>query len=386
MNQKLEKSVIILFGMSLVLNYVSKTFFYIDSVLIFLLTLFLVNDQNTSYKKLFEYKLPLILILSYTVLLVINFVNVTDNYSKNIGLIFHFLILYCLYYYLVISTNKNKNLNLILKTFFISISFLSILLIISFLSSIDIIYTIKNLKLITYNPSAYHSSQTFLTIGIGLLLYYLRKNLTSINIVLFIFVLFATFVVEGKTALITLFVGLFIYFISYMLLSKKLSLINFLGSIAIVCFSIYLMLYIRNDSISDFNINDFTSGRFNGWELYIDLISKKNTLFGFGIFGGKVLSEQGLLGFSHPHNIFIETLFTTGVIGLIVLIVLFILYIKKIYFIITSPEKKAIIITTFFTVFISSQGFWSIWSKNHVIPIMIIIAISLLLIEETEEI
>jgi len=216
-------------------------------------------------------------------------------------------------------------------------------------------------------------------VGCGLFIFYVRKNFSVINLLLLTIIFIATFLVEGKTAILTLISGLVTYYLVLRYSSGNLTIKNSFLSILFLFGLVTMMILIRGDSIIDFDLNKFTTGRFDGWLIYFDLITNKNTLLGFGIQGGEIINAQGTFGFKHPHNIFLEVLFTTGILGFTVLIVLWILFYKKLFSVNIQPEKRALLATTFIVILVSSQGFWSIWSKNHVMPILIILSLSLLI-------
>jgi len=385
MIEKLEKFAVLLIGLTLVLNYISKSFFYIDSALIFLLTVIIIYKKEILFKNFFRYKIPFLLICSYSILYLINLFNETVTYKSNITIILHLLLLYALYYYFILSKLRHENFNFVIKVLFVSISILSIILLIGYLSSIDILYSIKKLKYVRFTPGTYHSSQTFLTVGIGLLLFYTQKNNTFLNKLLLVGIISATFIVEGKTAIITLLLGMFIYFGTYTILTKKLTIIKLIASTSLLVVLFSIMLYIRSGNDANLDLNNFTSGRLQGWIIYFHLILEENTFFGFGIQGGSNLLKEGIIAFKHPHNIFVEALFTTGVIGFLILLCLWMIYFKNVFLIKIEADIKALMITTFFTVLIASQGFWSIWSKNHLIPILIVISLSFFAKEKSND-
>lgn len=64
---------------------------------------------------------------------------------------------------------------------------------------------------------------------------------------------------------------------------------------------------------SDFGFN--SSGRFEAWALYIDLVKDNNTLFGNGLGTIVYPFEKGLTHFGVPHNEYIRFYYETGILG-----------------------------------------------------------------------
>ncbi len=164
-----------------------------------------------------------------------------------------------------------------------------------------------------------------LAISILVLLVIVRENRLNLNRFRYLFyliipIMFIFMVKTGsRVAFISLILGLITYFL---LQGKNITINKILKIVPIFVIALIIWQFILKNSVllsrlfSTVNEGDL-SGRDIRWLASIDLISK-NQLFGQGETGYSKNIEP-LLGFySSPHNVFIEILCYTGVVGLII--------------------------------------------------------------------
>jgi O-antigen ligase len=126
---------------------------------------------------------------------------------------------------------------------------------------------------------------------------------------------------------------------------------------------------------------DRMSGRFTVYEESFDRF-KTAILTGHGIKSSTdnyiiVKHKDSNEEVKHPHNIWLELLLDTGLIGAFSFLI-FIVYLFKSFYTKTrniSSIHKATIFATLCSIFLSSLSSWSIWSGNHIGPILVIILI-----------
>ena len=128
-----------------------------------------------------------------------------------------------------------------------------------------------------------------------------------------------------KTGSRTAFISLFLALIFYLIFFKSKSFINklLLISSSIIASSLLYYLFIKNSLLSDRLMNTLYEGDLSGrnirWYAAFELISN-NLLFGVGQSGYSV-SIENILGFySSPHNVIIEILCYTGLLGLTIML------------------------------------------------------------------
>ena len=126
---------------------------------------------------------------------------------------------------------------------------------------------------------------------------------------------------------------------------------------------------------------DRMSGRFTVYEESFERF-KTSILTGHGIKSSTdnyiiVKHKDSNEEVKHPHNIWLELLLDTGLIGAFSFLI-FIGYLINFFYIKTrniTSIHKATIFATLCSIFLSSLSSWSIWSGNHIGPILAIILI-----------
>jgi O-antigen ligase len=377
----LEKIIVFLLAILIPMHYLGRALFYIDLLLIIVLFSYLFYKEikiPVFKKNYFIYSI----FLFYLFALVINYFNPTIEFKDNIKLLFGLpIIIYVTMYIFDLSNSSKDNFNFFEKVFFYLSSFICMVVFFSFILNIDIISSIKSLKLVNYNDWYYHSKQSLFAISVVFYLNYYVRNKTFFNLLMLSFIYLGTFASHSRTAIITMAFATLVYFLYNIIEKRKLNLkIFFILSILIII-SALVVIEISGNKIH--NINSFTSSRFNGWLLYLDLIFKDNTLLGYGLQGGVEIKNAGLLSFKHPHNAYIEALFTLGISGFLMLLLLTFFYLANI-FKLDIRYDKGIAFTTFISIFINSQGIGTIWGFSSVLITIFLLYLSLIVVRLEE--
>lgn len=355
----MEKIIVVFIALLIPMHYLGRSLFYIDLSLIVLCFIYLVLKNKINVFKLID-KFTISIFTFYLMLLVINVINPTKDYSNNIRLLCGLPIILIVLNYIFIHSNTSKiNFLLFQKILFYFISFISVIVFFSYLLDINIIYSIKKMKYIdSFEHWLFHSRQNLFAILIGFFIYYYFKNKSTINLISLIFIYLGTYASHGRTAIVTIIIGTMTYVFLDLIRKKILNYKKIILLLGILTVSLLIFILISKDSLS--TLDSLTSGRYNGWLIYIDLILKDNTIFGYGIEGAMQVYEKGLLTFKHPHNLYIETFFSLGVVGLLLLCTLTIIFLVKILKS-DNLESKNMAITTFIAVFINAQAIGGIW-------------------------
>ncbi|MDD3324243.1 MAG: O-antigen ligase family protein [Sulfurospirillaceae bacterium] len=345
--------------------YVDRGLFNILLAFLLIFFIFLYKKNILSLKNenflkaisIFLILLPLIDIVSTKTIPFSNILNA-------LMVIVFFFIIQAIFFH---SKNKQVNIKIFLKTLFYTMSFIAVILIVSWLIDVNLLLSVKKTEIIPFNHNSFHSSHTFLVAGLGLYLYFFIKEKKSLLNILCIIALFTSaYISQGRTAILTMSVGFLIFTYVYFLKNSRKT-IKILAITILMMISIFSISYISSgDGLAVGKIH--TSGRFDGYVKYVEYTLEHAPLFGLGINGGEKLYKMKIIPYKHPHNIFIEALVATGVVGVLLLISLlsyiFYLFLKA-YLRATITIDKALLASSFCMFIISSQGFWSIWNKHH---------------------
>jgi len=382
-----EKLGFILIGLLPFFATLGRSLLYIDLVLI---GLYFVILKIKFYKDI-KIKLHVVvyaLVLYFIITIFINTLNYQLPYSNALTTNFSVFIVTVLFLIIFSSFcfNFKKIIPLLIKVMFYSIALLNIIYILSFMLDINIIISLKSSKLVPYHHSFFHSAQSFYVVPIGIFLYYTLQNKNAINIISLIIILVATILLQGRTAILTIITGLAIFFVFYYWeKTKKIYIILTLSAVGIA--TLLIISYISSGNLLGIE-QIHTSGRINGFSTYISYVNQKNTLLGIGILGDNHMYHSGLMAYKHPHNIFMEAYVTMGFFGLFALSILILslfTYIVKLAKFSKIEYAKPLLFSTLGSFLISSQAFWSIWSKNHLVLMLLYLLLAILIIDENHD-
>jgi len=373
----IEKYIVIFFALLIPFDYIGRGLYNIDLVLILVLFIILLIGNRDIYKKVYTKITFLILvILFYSFALIINLINPTLNITPNVKLLFTLLAFLFIVTY-IFKNSEQFSLNYILfeKVLFYAVSLISLFLLISFLINIDIFESIRTSSIVNYGHWRFHSKQNLIAMCIPFLINYYFSNKNKTNLILLVIIILGTFSAQGRTAIITLTTGIFIYVIYDVISRKCFNIKNILIMLLFILFSISFVLYMSGSSFEKLQFHN--SGRYEGWLVFIDYIKEGNTLFGYGIEGSYNIYKSGILKFSHPHNSFIEVLFSLGVIGFSLFLILLFIYIYTIFKLDNKTFNKHVAYSFLFSLLLMQQGIGTIWGANFVVPTVLLMFLSI---------
>ena len=216
-------------------------------------------------------------------------------------------------------------------------------------------------------------------------LFILNKNINKIYLYCFLLFLISVFISGERMS--------FLMFFSYLILSLSIMLIykgkikHLLISFAIFFFSLSLIAtkvdIVKNryselfTIIKDFNASSYGKLFVSGYEIW-----KKNKIIGVGVKNFRVECDiqldnrepiQHPLCSSHPHNLYLEILSETGIIGSIIFVTFILLLIKYIFkdFKTNSSEKKFKLLLFFTSLLVTiwpistSGSFFTTWNGSY---------------------
>ena len=388
-NFNVEILVSILYPFLILFMYIGRGIYNSTLFIILCSTLFLIyKNKNLAVFKDGFFKA----FITFTI-----FVAITIPFSQNVGLSaskygsFFFSSIAVsisglyLYFY---SVNKQRNLILALYILFFSSVCMEIITIISIYFDVNALVYIKTLGEIKVPvTNGFHLIEIFTSaiIPLSIFLYYFKpSNLKLVFIIIsFVGVLAST----SRTAMLATIISLSLF----ILIKNKGRIFNkefffFIASIFIASFLAFEISPQIQERVKSFQSTfsskgDRMSGRFTVYEESFERF-KTSILTGHGIKSSTdnyiiVKHKDSNEEVKHPHNIWLELLLDTGLIGAFSFLI-FIGYIIKFFYIKTrniTSIHKATIFATLCSIFLSSLSSWSIWSGNHIGPILAIILI-----------
>lgn len=292
-------------------------------------------------------------------------------------------------YLYVYSEYKKENVILTLYVLFISSIIMEIVTIIGIYNNIDPLAYIKSWgELVIPMSNNYHLKEIFTAsiLPLGVFLYYLKPSKIKLFFIIIAFV--GILASTSRAAMLCVVFSLFVFILvknRWRIFNKEF--VYFIFAILISCFLAFeLSPEIQNRVASfkttfDFSNGDRMSGRYSVYEESYNRF-KSSIFVGHGIKDAiknnlviKHKDSEDIV--KHPHNIWLELLMDTGIVGFIAFLP-FVFYLSR-YFYLQSKEisliHKATIMSVLTSIFLSSLVSWSIWSGNQIGPMLIIILI-----------
>jgi O-antigen ligase len=376
-NSSLERYLAISFPAIIVLGFLGRALFNIDFFISLLLFIFIIDKERIAAIARHD------LIKGWTIfMLFVAFSNLFAQFFifswiKFLKLLFYsysalFMGLY-LYSY---SERRRENILVAIRVFFISIVIMEAITIFNVISGFDILkYLSKGVKV----PQAgnYHLREVFSVMIFVILLFwnYLRPKIYNYFFlaIAFLGILAST----SRTAYVSVVTSLIVFFAvkNRKLFNKELITIALLGFVVLGS-AYYFSPEIRQrvDTFKTIIKERNIGPREAVYKESVERISQ-HPIVGYGIKSGVKIYEQGdkLGDAKHPHNIYLEVLLDSGIIG-------FTGFIAFLYYLVRSfrgTVHKHVVAATFTAIFLSSLVSWSIWSVNHVSYVFVVITLLL---------
>lgn len=348
--------------------YLGRAIFYIHFLLVTLLFLGLLfkgRFNNKNHRSLFVF-VSIYFFLTFIVNIIPTDYGQLDNIVKHISVAFMAMtVCYVSQYLFFVSESYSENRLYAVHVLSLSMFIISALVLVGYVIDINIVHSIKYLKIINFDHMNYHAKYSYLSIGSCFLLFnYFRKPSLFSGLFVVSFLL-AAFASSGRTAIITIVLSGIVY--AWIATSGKRGPLLYASIVAVSSLSLLLVSYISSGNpLAFFDIH--TSARVSGSIKYVEYVNANSPFWGIGIDAGKFLREQGVIPYGSPHNIFLDAFVTMGWAGLIVLSVFLVVWavdIFKLYKKNTDPQRRALLVSTFLAVLIAAQAYLSIWSKHN---------------------
>ncbi len=278
------------------------------------------------------------------------------------------------------SARDKENLIVALGVLFYSSVAMEIITIVGMMYNFDPIILFKTGNIVPMSGN-YHLREVFTVaiLPLGLFYYYVKPM--KIKLLFLIIALIGILASTSRTAMLAALFSIPLFIIIKnrgKIFTKEILLFLIVLSISLSA------SFILNDKIQKrvetfattfTSKGDMMSGRLT---VYGEAIRhfKDTPIAGKGIKSGIVLSEQDNFKIArHPHNIWLELLMDVGIIGFIGFVSFIIFLLTYLY----QLRKKISIIhnatiwSTLLAVFLSSLASWSIWTGNHIGPMLIVV-------------
>ncbi|WP_201334459.1 MULTISPECIES: O-antigen ligase [unclassified Nitratiruptor] len=223
----------------------------------------------------------------------------------------------------------------------------------------------------------YHLREVFVAISFFLVYdFFSRKSSLLIQLFFFVIPVLGILASTSRTAILSFLAALFVYIglkVRKIFSKEILFTLLVIAGVSSIAYITFPEIKQRIDSFkTTFSLHgDRMTGRY---DIYLDtfLRIKKRVFTGYGVKSSVVFAQKKkMLGgiAKHPHNIFLEVLLDSGLIGFIGFLI-FLWFIKNL-FDFSMPVVSAVFIAIFMTSLVS----WSIWSANHISIILFILTL-----------
>jgi O-Antigen ligase len=368
--------------------YLGRALFYIHFALISVLLIFLLFDRKSFKSNISKFTSTIILYFVFTFIVnaIPNDYSYLNNLSQNIivGLMVFVLAVIMSELY-VNSINSQENQNISVAAVFWGITSLSVMITFGFLINMNLLHSLKYLRVVEFNDAMFHSAQNFLAIGFPFILFYFFKNKTWITMIGLLFCVLATFVSQGRTSIIVVIASTALFLVLMYGKHRKAMIAAVVILLAVVC-SLSVAYISSGDPYAFSKIH--TSNRLYGTQIYLDYVVGHAPLFGLGVDGSDYLRDQGIIPYGSPHNIFLESYVSLGLIGFFGFCFFILLLLKKVIGLWQSKadlSRRVLVVTVFIAIILDGQAYMSIWSKSNMTLIFFYLLLAVISAEKPLE-
>lgn len=363
-----EKYLAIFVSLLPLFMYLGRALFYIHFILIsflFILYLFYRKSFITNISK-FIYTIALYFIFTFIVNVIPNNYSYLNNIGQNIIVALMVCSLAVIMSELYIgSKNSQENLAFSVATVFWGITSLSAMITFGFLIDINLLHSIKYFRVVEFDDSMFHSAQNFLAIGFPFILFYYSKHKTWINMIGLVFCVLATFVSQGRTSIIVLIVSTSLFLVLTYGKQRKMLIASIVMLLVILC-SLTVAYISSGEPFALSKIH--SSRRIEGTQIYLDYVTENAPLWGIGVDGSDYLRDQKIIPYGSPHNLFLESYVSLGLVGFFGFCFFSLFLLKKIISLWKSNadlSRRVLVVSVFIAIFLDGQAYLSIWSKSN---------------------
>lgn len=368
--------------------YLGRALFYIHFALIATLFIFLLLDRRKFISKTSKTIISIgsYFLFTFVVNVIPNEYSYLNNLSQNIIVGIMVLTLSLIMKDLYIdSVNSKNNQNISVAAVFWGITSLSVMIISGFLIDVNILHSLKYSAVVKFNDSMFHSAQNYLAIGFPFILFYFFKNKTWVTMIGLLLCALAAFVSQGRTSIIVVIVSTSLFLILSYGKQRKLLIATVVVLLAIVC-SLSVAYISSGDPYAFSKIH--TSRRFEGTQVYLDYVTKNAPYLGIGVDGSDYLRDQRIIPYGSPHNIFLESYVSLGMLGFFGFCFFVFLLLKKIVDLWkckSGLNQRALVVTVFIAILLDGQAYLSIWSKSNMTLIFFYLLLAVFIAEKPHE-
>ncbi len=279
------------------------------------------------------------------------------------------------------SMDRDGNLERAVSVLTFTALFVSLLVIANTLAGIDLLeYIRKGVKVPQYGNYHFRLS---IAVNIFAISFYwsMKKRLPYLLISVMAVETMGVFCSGSRTAMVA-FVGMLAVFVfvknGKRIFSRELFITVFLVGAAVwasYILSPYAKIRIGSFDTTFLPKGDHMSGRYELFAATAGEISK-SLLYGRGVKSAvKHPVEYGASSSKHPHNIYLEVLLDSGLVGFIPF--LFFLWVLYRSFTGVGTDAAPALYASLAGLFLTSLASWSIWSANHISVMMTVLAVLL---------
>jgi O-antigen ligase len=383
---KIENILVVVFPLLILFSYLGRGLYNSFLFLTLIASLYLIF-KSSSFKHLISDFIKYFIV--FTALTIPSFIYAVDPIFSLSKFVSFFLtsisVIISATYLFKISLNARDNLVIALGVLFYSSISMEIITIIGMMFHFDPIVFVKTGNLIPMAGN-YHLKEIFTAaiLPLGLFYYYVKPM--KIKLIFLILAFIGILASTSRTAMIAVLfsVPLFIIIKNRGKIFTK-ELLMFILILVLALSSSFMLnkkIQQRVESlVTTFSSSTGLSGRYI---VYSDAFRyfKEAPIVGNGIKSGVILSlskskSNSSAKVKHPHNIWLELLMDVGIVGFggfIMFIGSLLVYFYNLKDKISNIHN-ATIWATLLAIFLSSLASWSIWTGNHIGPILIIISI-----------
>ncbi len=377
---KMSKKILVFLFPSLILfAFLGRGLFNIDYGLV--LILFFMQYKTVNFRTIVQDKL----FVGWS--LFVLFVTLSLPFAHDFLFSFKKYIVFVLYSFVgliialwlyIYDSDRYFNIKTAIKVLIFSIIIMEFITIFNVISGFDLIHYISHHFEKIPQGGRYHLREVFTAMIFFLVLDYFMQN-RSLKNFLFLFIpILGILASTSRTAIVALVVGGIAYIFAYTkkIFSKELiALLLVLFATFGISYTAFPEIRQRLESFKT-TFSPHGDRMSNRYDVYLDTLQriKIHPIFGHGIKSGVVYAKEGkALGKSvkHSHNIYLEILLDTGVIGFFG----FLIFLRYFYLYFKPYLFDSAFVGVMSAIFLSSLVSWSIWSVNHISLVLILIVL-----------
>lgn len=334
----------------LVLTILMKNVLFQASLFLLSILFFILIFKNEKFRQnIFELphtKVIISLLLAITVsnIFAINFIKAWSYQFQIVQLL---LLFYLLLFLISIKSIKYNDLYFI---FYISVAIQVVDAVIQYFYGVDIIgraLVDGRVTAMTFNQNILGM---FLSLGFIVVLDSIvhSHRMVYLKLGFFMILLWVMFETLCRSSLLAAFLGGFLYLVYSRKNLKKNQIIVLL----IACLIVIASMFFNDDVMNRilYTLDGNTSGRLESiWPKSLEYI-KESPIIGYGLDGFRVLNSNEVIPFAMPHNMILEILISTGIIGLVIMMIIWVDIFKQINMIFSLDKRAFALLQSLFIV------------------------------------